>query len=316
MEARELWHDKENSWFEIANVSNDKDLLIRSMYSLVSTGTERVVTTHEITSEVATKMSVPYMRGTLDKSFTYGYSLVGQVVNPGELQGRHVHVMHPHQDQLFVKKEDVLLLPNNIDPKLSTLISNMETSVNAIWDAQIEIGDRVLIQGYGIIGALLACVLQRFPGIDLRIIDINQSKKHFIVNHGFDLSEEDEGDFDVVFNTTTSEQALQKAFRLTRLEGTVVELSWYGNKRVNLDLGTDFHYGRKRLICSQVSHIPIRKQPLWNYQSRKDLVLRLLQEINPEYLLGAEVAFEDTPAFYDQLRSGLIKEISTIINYS
>lgn len=315
MKTIELWHDKEKSWFETTEIDPGKIVTIRSLYSLVSTGTERVVTSHRITPEVAERMSIPYMNGSLDKSFTYGYSLVGEVVGESENHGMMVHVMHPHQNVIQVNQKDIYHLPMGLDPKLATLISNMETAVNAVWDAQIELGDRVLIQGYGMIGALIASVLKRYPGLELRVLDTDPVKTQQFTDHGLIPLGEATSEFDVIFNTTSSQEALQDAFRLTRLEGTVVELSWYGNKQVNLSLGADFHYGRKRLICSQVSHVPSRKQPLWNYKSRKDLVVRLLQEINPTYLLGHEINFQETPQFYQKLRAGEIKELSTIINY-
>lgn len=314
MKATELWHNKERSWLESTSIPDRDGLVLRSLYSLVSTGTERIVTTHPITAKTAKAMAVPYMKGTLEQAFTYGYSLVGEVMSAGDLQGQFVHVMHPHQDVLLVDQADVTALPEGLDPKLGTLISNMETVVNAIWDAQIELGDRVLVQGYGIIGALLASVLQRYPGVSLCVNDIEIPKQKRIAAHGYQPMD-DAQDFDVVFNTTSSEQALQDAFRLTRLEGTIVEMSWYGGKQVSLDLGADFHYGRKRMISSQVSHIPIRKKPMWGYKDRKELVLKLLLDLNPEHLLEKEVAFHATPAFFDALRSGKIKDLSTIINY-
>lgn len=315
METIELWHDKKKSWFEKTRITSEDALTIRSHYSLISAGTERVVTTHEMDSNLAERMTVPFMKGSLANAFTYGYSLVGEVLSEGEYQGKWVHVMHPHQDMLLVRKEDVYLLPDRLNPKVATLISNMETAVNAVWDAQIELGDKVLIQGYGVIGALIASILQGYPGLDLVVHDKDPRKAEQVASHGLQVCDMDEGDFDVIFNTTSSEQALQDALRLTRLEGSIVELSWYGNKSVNLNLGADFHHGRKRLICSQVSHIPFRKQPLWNYKNRKDLVVRLLQELNSEHLIGHEISFQETPEFYDKLRSGDIKELSTIINY-
>lgn len=317
MRSVELWHDLQKSWLEPSELAmpTEDQLIIQSMYSLISAGTERVLTNQVLDPELAHKMAVLYQKGTLSQRFTYGYSLVGKVISEGEINGQLVHVMHPHQDVILVNRADVRVLPESMDTKLATLISNMETALNAIWDAQIELGDRVLIQGYGTIGALVANVLKNYPGLDLYVNEIDPVKAGLIAAHGLNPYDGQEKEFDVVFNTSSSERALQEAFRLTRMEGAVIELSWYGNRQVNLALGANFHYGRKRLICSQVSHIPNRKQPTWNYKNRKDLVIRLLQEINPSYLLGNEINFQSTPEFYDKLRAGEIKDLSTIINY-
>lgn len=317
MEAIELWHNKEKSWLTPHKlpVPSEGQLIIKSRYSMISTGTEKVITTQVLDPDLALKMAIPYQKGAMTNTFTYGYSLVGEVISEGEFQGEKVHVMHPHQDFAVVYTNDVRVLPRDIDPKLATLISNMETAVNAVWDAQVELGDRVLIQGYGTIGALVASILQKYPGLDLHVHDIDPQKAELIASHGLSVYDMEEEEFDLVFNTTGSEIALEEAFKFARLEGTIIELSWYGAKRVSLELGESFHYGRKRLICSQVSHIPNRKQPNWNYENRKDLVIRLLQELDPTYLLGHEINFQDAPEFYHKLRSGDVKELSTIINY-
>ena len=318
IDALELWHNRSKSWQSPAQLPKgvEGEICIRSRYSMISAGTERVVTTQAIDASIASNMAVPYMKGSLSQEFTYGYSLVGEVVTAdSDLSGQWVHVMHPHQNWACVRGEDAYVLPVGMDVRLATLISNMETVVNAIWDARIELGDRVLIIGYGLIGALLAAMLRRYPGLNLEVMEQDPARRHLITQHQLDQADPGRGAYDVVLNTSSSEDALNEAFQLTRIEGTVVEISWYGNNRVNLALGADFHYGRKRLICSQVSHVPMRKQPAWDYKTRKDLVVRLLQEINPVHLIQHEVPFEEAPGYYEKLRSGEIQELSTIIKY-
>ena len=87
------------------------------------------------------------------------------------------------------------------------------------------------------------------------------------------------------------------------MEGKVVELSWYGEKEVSLNLGGDFHLQRKQIISSQVSRVPYDKSARWDYKRRKEVVLKLLKNSIFDSILTNEINFEDAPAFFNSLRT-------------
>ncbi|MEM1137565.1 MAG: zinc-binding alcohol dehydrogenase [Bacteroidota bacterium] len=316
---KELWHNLSHSWLVEKNLTQvtENEVAIESMYSLVSLGTERTITTQLLTKEIAARMVVPYMRGTFQNEFTYGYSLVGRIIDgEKDLIGKVIHVMHPHQNYAVVKTQDIFFIPEQMNPKLATLVSNMETAVNAIWDANVEIGDKVLVIGYGTVGALTALIASKIPGIDISILEINQNRFNAAVEQGFKVSSILENkDFDIVFNTSGNAEMLQKAISVTKSEGRIIEMSWYGAKSITINFGADFHYGRKQLISSQVSQIPNRKLKNWTYHSRKKLVFKLLQELNPHYLINCEVHFSETPKFYNDLRRHETSGLGVVIKY-
>ncbi|XOV94964.1 MAG: zinc-binding alcohol dehydrogenase [Bacteroidota bacterium] len=320
MEARTIWHNKERSWSEaitLGDLSVEK-VLIKSTYSLVSQGTERTMITHKLPVEIAQNMTVPYMQGCFSDKFTYGYSLVGEVIEGKNSQkGKLVHLMHPHQDYAVADVSNVFEIPLDMDPKVATLASNLETAVNALWDSEIEAGDHVLIAGYGLIGALLAVIIQKMPGVSYEIKESDPKRKSLLRAHGHtDMMDDQNSDsYDIVFNTTGNESVLKEALKRTVFEGKIIEMSWFGASSVNLELGADFHYGRKRIISSQVSHIPLRKRGKWDFQKRKQLVFQLLSELDFSHLTGNVISFEDAPAFFEKLRNGSPNEISTIIKY-
>ncbi|MEQ8547435.1 MAG: hypothetical protein RIC03_05975 [Cyclobacteriaceae bacterium] len=315
-QSKILWHNKQTSWFESAELPEviTGEVLIRAFYSMISQGTEKTVVTHELSAVIAQEMAVPYMKGSLVDTFTYGYSIVGEVVSgKADLLGKKVHLMHPHQDYIVAKEEDVFEIPAAVSLKEATLASNIETAVNTIWDADISLGDRVLIYGYGLIGAIIATIVNKIPGVQCEVFETDHERQQLHLDHF--IPERSGHDYDVVFNTTSNPQALQHALASTRLEGKIIELSWYGNQETTLRLGADFHYGRKQIISSQVSHIPIKKQPFWNYKKRKQLVFELLADHSFSHLLTAEIAFKEAPKFYQRLRNEKISELSTIICY-
>jgi threonine dehydrogenase-like Zn-dependent dehydrogenase len=314
MEITELWHNNTESWFRHEKLNQPKDhVLIRSMYSMVSQGTERLLMTKNIKESTEKIMRVPYMKGSFNDNFTYGYSLVGEIVDK---PGRLVHLMHPHQDFATARPEDLLVLPEDLDPKVATLISNMETAVNAIWDAQVELGDKVLVMGLGTIGSLISLVLNESIGVSFDILELNENR----VQKGNDLNlpvttQVNHHEYDIVINATGNAQALQEAFKYVRKEGRILELSWHGERQVKLDLGDDFHYGRIQLLSSQVGSIPHRKNAIWDFKKRKQLVVTLLQKINPSSLIDLAIDFFDAPEFYESLRNSTPSNIGIILKY-
>lgn len=267
--------------------------LIKSEYSLISAGTEKLVLNGGVPDSLKDKMKVPYMSGDFNFPLTYGYSLVGEIIK-GEDTGKIVHVMHPHADFAQVQAKDVFILPEDMDAAQATLISNAETVINAVWDGELSLGDEVLVMGYGIIGQMLSALLKHL-GYNVCVIDPQSTKEITIVGFNIEIKNKT---FDKVFNCTASQDALQNGIDALRPEGLLIELSWYGNKKVSLSLGGSFHHDRKKIISSQVSNIPHKKQVSWNYKKRKELAVSLIQKGVFDHIQLNKLSFEDAPAFY------------------
>jgi threonine dehydrogenase-like Zn-dependent dehydrogenase len=317
--ALSLWHDSEQKSSlhkEDFGVAGDGKLKIKSLYSLISTGTERLVASGHVPSAAFEAMAVPYMGGSFPFPVKYGYSLVGEVRTEGEYFGKIVHLLHPHQDICTVESGAVALVPGNIPAKRAILASNLETALNATWDARLGIGDKVLVAGFGMIGALLARVISFMPAVELIVLEKDPKRMSFAKKMGFNVVDKmTDHDYDVAFNTTSNEMALQQCIDAVGAEGRVVELSWYGTKKVTVNLGGDFHYKRKQLISSQVSQIPADHLARWDYKRRKEVVFKLLQsELFDEHITD-EIAFEDAPDFFDTLRNGSFDGLGCCLKY-
>jgi len=320
---RELWHDHQESWLKTCVYPNDQEngvVVVKATHSLVSHGTERLVTTSKLSTKAAQAMRIPHMKGDFNNQFTYGYSLVGEVIKgPGKIIGKKVHLLHPHQEFAFVKTNEISIVPDVLSPNVATLASNMETAVNANWDANINMGDQVLIIGYGVIGALVASLVIQYPGVKLTVVELDDDRAAKASGYGLTVvgsTDELASDFDIAFNSSGSETGLQVAIDKTITDGKIIELSWYGSKHVTVDLGNAFHYGRKRIISSQVGRIPVTKQHNWNFEKRKKMVFDLLKQPEMAELLKNEIVFSESPEFYKKLRNREINEFSTVINYN
>lgn len=299
-----LWHDSAlQSSLKAVRVSSASNLVtINSKYSMISTGTETVVASGRVPNKLAHKMAVPYMQGSFELPIKYGYSLVGE-----SLRGDLVHILHPHQQQAYVSEDSVFILPSTADPRRMTLVSNMETVINARWDAQhlldSEQNVSIAICGFGNIGALLALSLQKQFGAHIHIIEADAWRREQAQALDFEVygPEQNSMNYQLIFHTTCSESGLKWCFEHSAYEGTVIELSWYVDKAVNIPLGEHFHYNRLKYLSSQVSNIPLHK-PYETYQSRKRLAVELLSDDIYDRLFAEDIALADAPYFFEQLR--------------
>ncbi len=318
--AKSLWHisptDSQLQSEQMKSVDADC-CLIKTHYSLISTGTERLVACGKVPEELHDSMMVPYMQGQFTFPVKYGYSLVGEVISDSALKGKLVHLLHPHQDFCIVKTKDLFLIPENIPASRATLASNMETVVNAIWDAEVMLGDKILLAGFGLIGSLLALVLKSMNFDNLVVIEKDEQRKALAEKLGFQIESQNKlsKDFDLAFNCTASAKALQTCIDHIGNESRVVELSWFGTASQNLFLGTSFHQQRKQIIASQVSAIPSKQKARWDFKRRKELVFSLLQNSVFDQCIGKSIPFENAPAIFNKIRENKFDNLATIFDY-
>lgn len=299
-----LWHeDKESSAIKAGHFKEFASVeltSLKSSYSLISTGTERLVGLGEVPQNLKRSMVVPYMDGSFDFPIKYGYSLVGTNATGS------FHVMHPHQDHVLVSANHLYQLSDRLPLQRAPLISNIETVLNAVWDAQLEQNDQIGICGFGNIGSLLALVIKSYFGKAVQIIETDSWRCEKAKAIGFDvLDKKSAATFDVLFHTSATESGMQFCLEHLKIEGRLIELSWYGNKEVSLKLGGVFHSNRLKIISSQVSKISPFAPVGMDILKRKKMAEEVL--FNEEFdELITYVAFENAPAFYNKLRRNLL----------
>ncbi len=314
--ARALWHEDNQK-----SVLRTKELLhqpgyirVNSLYSFISQGTERSVALGQVPYSAKGIMEVPFMEGNLQLPCTYGYSLAGIVVQEDHpLHGKSVQLMHPHQEVIEVPESALRAVPEDLDIKNSILAANMETAVNAVWNASPDKTEDVLLIGFGSVGALTAIAIQNMTGNRVVVSDTIDYRRDRATKLGLETWDGQES-FPLIFHSTGRATGLQTAIDHLKDYGRVIELSWYGVKPVSLQLGGSFHYGNKRIISSQVSSIPPHMKG-WDFQKRIDLVWHLLGDERCSLLLDREVPFEEVPLFFEELRTGGTEAIGVYIKY-
>lgn len=309
MQPLALWHVSPTE-SRLAPASRPREsglVCVKGLYSLVSTGTERLVAMGQVPPELHADMRVPFMQGSFSFPLTYGYSWVGRVEQAGHpLQGKLVQLMHPHQDLIAVPERVLRLVPPEVSPLRATLAANVETALNAIWDARVWPGARVLVVGHGLLGGLLANLLCRIPAVAVHVVEPKavraEKAKGLAAQVAAELPDTWRRRMDIAFHTSATEAGLQAALDSLADEGSLIELSWYGSRTVTICLGGHFHPGRQHIRSSQVGRLPSFLPPAWNTERRMEVVWQLLRMPGWDHLLPQTVPFTQAPHFFARLR--------------
>jgi threonine dehydrogenase-like Zn-dependent dehydrogenase len=283
----------------------DGELLVRSLYSAVSRGTETLVYSGQVPASEYERMRAPFQQGTLPGPVKHGYANVGFVEQgPREWQGRKVFCLYPHQTRYVVAPSAVVALPDGVPAERAVLAANMETAVNALWDAGIGVGDRVSVVGAGVIGGLVAGLAAAIPGTTVELVDID-SRKAFLgpaLGVRFVAPAEASGERDCAIHASASEAGLDTALALAGFEATVLEMSWYGEQPVKIALGGGFHSQRLTLRSSQVGAVSPSRRARLDHAARLKLAVSLLADARFDALIEPEDArFDSLPAVMRRL---------------
>lgn len=274
------------------------DCLVRTLWSGLSRGTERLVFEGRVPKSEHERMRAPFQEGSFAFPVKYGYCAVGVVeAGPAELVGRTVFCLHPHQDRFVVPADRLTPVPDGVPPRRAILAANMETALNAHWDAGSAPGDRIVVVGGGVLGLLVAWLAARLPGADVTLVDLDHGREAVARSFGcaFATPEQAPSDADLVFHASASAAGLAAALGCAGLEARIVELSWYGEGEVSIPLGGAFHARRLQLISSQVGRVPAARQARWDFARRSSAAMSLLADERLDALITEDIAFREAP---------------------
>jgi len=305
----------------------EKNVLVKTLFSGISRGTESLVFHGKVPLSEAKRMRCPHQTGDFGFPVSYGYAAVGKVIETKSDDlavkgGDTVFVLHPHQDYFVVDDTACNPVPANLPPARAVLSANMETALNAVWDAQIEGTKRHAIIGAGVVGLLTAFCIRTLTGITPAIIDTNIQKRKVAKALGLDfytpgeLQRSDPPEMERIFNTSASGQGLQMAIDLAGFEARIIEMSWYGEREVTLKLGGGFHSRRLQLVSSQVGHVAPTKRTTHTYGDRMQEAMNLLTDPALDVLLEPAIMFEALPDHLGDIFSNKSSVLCQLVEYN
>ena len=295
-----------------------EEVLVRTIRSAVSRGTETLVFRGGVPASQYAAMRAPFQDGHFPGPVKYGYLNVGRVEQgPDHLVGRTVFCLYPHQTSYVVPAASVTVVPDDVPPSRAVLAGTVETAVNALWDSPPLVGDRITVVGAGMVGCCVARLLSGFPGVEVTLVDIDASRADTAKSLGVDfaLPADAAGDRDVVVHTTATTAGLQHSLDLLTTEGTVLDLSWYGDSQVQLSLGGAFHSSRLSIRSSQVGMVSPVRRGRRSAAERLELALQLLRDPAFDVLTTGTSRFEDLPEVMASMSHGTLPALCHTLTY-
>lgn len=273
--------------------NNEALLLVRTLASGISRGTEALVFNGRVPPSQHETMRAPLMAGAFPFPVKYGYSAVGRT-----REGQRVFVLHPHQDVFLAPPAMCIPVPDRVPTRRAVLAANMETALNVTWDAAALPGERILVIGAGVVGLLIASLLARIPATRVVVIDVDARRERLARQFGcgFAAPADAPGGQDLVVHASATETGLRLALNRAGFEARIVEASWFGDVAPSVPLGEAFHSRRLRVIASQVGAIAPLMRGRRSHAERLSLALALLEDGRYDALVDGPTRFEDMPA--------------------
>ena len=295
------------------------EVAVRTLFSGISRGSESLVFQGRVPASERDRMAAPFQAGAFPAPVKYGYASVGTIESgPGNLAGRRAFVLYPHQTCYVVPVAAVHLVPDGVPAARAVLAANLETAINGVWDAGIQVGDRVTIVGAGSVGSLVAYMAGRIPECDVELVDVNPSRAAVADAFGvrFATPESARVDRDIVVHVSGAPAGLERALAIAGFEATIIEMSWYGDRAVGVPLGEAFHARRLTIKSSQVGSVAASQRARWDTRRRMQLALAMLADPRLDILITGESAFDDLPEVMARLAAAPSDTICHRVRYA
>lgn len=301
------------------------ELLVRTLYSGISPGTEMLAYRGELSPDLPLDESLRSLQGTFEYPFSFGYSCVGVVEETrAEIPaGALIFAFHPHQERFVVRAADVEVM-NGVDPRVATLFPLVETGLQIALDAGDVFGQMVIVAGLGPVG-VLTCGILALRGAGVLGTDPLSWRRKVAESFGATpLPPEDLARFvraqgadgaAVAIEASGNPEVLPQLLPLLAHEGIALVASWYGAKTVSLDLGREFHRRRLEIRSSQVSTIPARLSARWSLDSRRAEARRLLEALPVKQLATHDLDVSDAARAFSAIDEGMPGSMHVALRY-
>lgn len=313
-----------------------EEVLVETIVSAISPGTELLVYRGNAPADMATDATIDALSGSFTYPLQYGYAAVGTVTELGgdvhdEWLGRRVFCFNPHESHFTATVDQLVPVPETIGTEAAALVPLAETAVTLVHDGRPRFGETLAVFGQGLIGLLTTAALGSFPIDRLVTVEPIENRRERSIEMGADSSvppatissvlsspngpEGPPAGADLTYELSGNPAALDEAVGVTGYDGRLIVGSWYGEKGVEVNLGSRFHRSRIEVRASQVSTIDPSLRGRWNRDRRFELAFDLIESIDTEPLITDRVPIEDAGGAYENYLGGPERTIGTLLTY-
>jgi len=276
------------------------EVVITTRYSGISAGTELTAYrgTNPYMSHRWDADSRLFVEGEPTHSYPldgWGYEEVGEITAVGEdvdreLVGRLVWGAWGHRSSAVRTAEWVepRMMPASNDDAVGIFAKIGAIALNAVLDADIHVGETVVVFGAGVPGQIVA-QLARLNGAHVVVVDLMPQRRDLAMTLGahetLDPRVTDVATrvkqltggrgADVAIEISGSYQALHDAVRAVAYSSRVVAAGFYQGGGTPIRLGEEFHHNRVAVVGSQISGVAPSLQHRWNEIRMSQTVLQL-----------------------------------------
>jgi 2-desacetyl-2-hydroxyethyl bacteriochlorophyllide A dehydrogenase len=271
-----------------------------------------------------------YPRGT-------GYEEVGEVTEIGAdvakvKVGDVVYGSWSHKSTNIVDESTAFQkkLPDGLEPVNGIFAQIGAIAYNGILDAQINVGETVLISGQGTVG-LICTQLAHLSGARVIAVDLHNMRRDLAKKMGADIVinpvEVDVGKAvkeitngrgaDVCIEASGVVDSLRQAVKACAYCGKVVALGFYQKDAAGLYLGEEFHHNRIGIVCSQIGGINPNLLYRWDMQRLYSTIMEMQKEnkLKLKDLITHYAEFRDAPALYKIIDKNPTEVLQAVLKF-
>ena len=307
----------------------DKEVLIRTQFCLISSGTELTAFTGSFPERSRWSEYVKY-------PFYPGYSNVGIVEKVGEeveniREGDIVASQAPHSEYVIVREDQVVRVPEGVALEEATFHTIASGVMHSVRLAGVTLGSTVVILGLGLLGQMATqfsrlCGAYPLIGVDLYENRLKLGKEsgatHVINSRKEDVYERvkdiTEGRMaDIVFEVTGNPQVISWGIKLVRTLGRFIVLSSPRGPTA-IDFHDEVNAPSRIIMGTHFSSQPLFETPYypWTRKRNVELFFRLLLDgiVRVRHLITHVVSLEDVEKAYELLLNKKNETLAVVLD--
>lgn len=332
---------------------SDNEILVKTHYSLISTGTElagisiskeslltralhqphNVKKALKMAGEKGVLATYKLIKGMLDFGTPTGYSLSGEVIEVGknitdikigDFVGCSGAGIANHAEFVAVPRLLASKIPQNLDLRQAASVTLGAIAMQGVRQANPKLGETVAVIGLGLLGQI-TCQILRAAGCRVIGLDLDGKRVQLAKKLGTADLKPVNVDATIITASAESNEPLNQAMEITRRKGTVVVVGavglnlkrnpWYEKE---IDLKISCSYGPGRYDSTYEEEMLDYPLPFvrWTENRNMEEYLNLLAEgkVNFLALEPGEFSFEDAQKAYSELQES--RPLAVLLKYS